>query len=144
MSRLSFADWGSVERAFGISQAPLFLLRKLQQDPTVDEIARSCSGKAILEELKKSIRRKPRLLKSAAKPYALLVALSRNPEFRYLKEAAEFEAPHAIWYSRIAQTLVGAYRPITRNEVSVPTQVGASVSLATGSTTNSEISRDDQ
>jgi hypothetical protein len=102
-------DLTSAERIYSVSNVPLFLLRKLQADPSINRISSSLSTNEILGELKKSLQVKPRTLGEAVKPYVLLVALGKKGQIEPLKEASAIEAPYHDWFSYLAEVLLHTF-----------------------------------
>src|SRR5882724_11742419 len=87
----SFAevDFSQASHAYAVANTPLFLIRKLQQDPVVHEVSRSFSGEEILEELRRAVEHEPRGLVEYVRPYVYLAALSRQQQGVYLKTAGQ-------------------------------------------------------
>jgi hypothetical protein len=97
-------DLSQAERDYLISNTPLFLLRKLQGNPVVQQISQNTSRAVLLSTLRTSLKREPRTLKTAVRPYAFLVALAmkRGGE---IKEIAKWKAPHHRWFNFMATVL---------------------------------------
>jgi hypothetical protein len=116
-------DLSQAETSFGLANAPLFLTRRLQSDPAVQQLSRELSGPQLLSALRRLVRSKPKSIRTAAKTYAYLVALWFNPDPRYLQEAGKLTAPHLDWYEYIARVLVQTKSPTTITRLHVPAQL---------------------
>ena len=124
MTSLNALSLDQAEASFAIANTPLFLLRKLQSDPAVQEIVKSgVDGSTILRALKRAIRSKPRTLHAAVRPFVYLVALSFNREVSYLKDASELDAQYHDWFGYIARVLVETYRLTSVETVDVPNMI---------------------
>jgi hypothetical protein len=119
---LRSVDLSSAQSAFMVANSPLFLLRKLRDDPTVATIARRSRGATILSQLRRSLSREPRALHTAVVPYVYLVALSMQPDIKYLREASALPAPHHAWYTYLSGVLLQSYKPTTVQMVTVPSK----------------------
>ena len=102
-------DLAGAERIYAVSDAPLFLLRKLQADAAAREISSSLSVDEILDELKTSLQTKPRTLREAVEPYVLLVALQKKRNIDALKTAATLNAPYHDWFTYLSDVLLQTF-----------------------------------
>jgi hypothetical protein len=119
---LRSADLSRAQSAFLVANSPLFLLRKLRDDPAVVMIAKYAVPTAILKQLRQSLSRPPRALHTAVAPYVYLVALSMQPDIRYLHEASELSAPHHAWFRYLSGVLLQTYKPTTVQMVTLPSK----------------------
>jgi hypothetical protein len=116
----SFAEveFSQASHAYAVANTPLFLIRKLQQDPVVHEISRSFSGEQILEELRRSVEHEPRGLVDYVRPYVYLTALSRQQQDLYLKSAGQLaNSAKWDWFEYMRQVLLSTYAPTSAQEV---------------------------
>jgi hypothetical protein len=105
---------------YGLANTPLFLVRKLQEDPSIRAIADACTGEEIVSELRRIIGDEPTNACDAVRPYAYLVALSFGTEIDHLNEASRLRTSVYQWYGYIAETLVAAFSPVQKQFVQVP------------------------
>jgi hypothetical protein len=112
-------------RAYAIANTPLFVVRKLQEDPSVQTLGRECPGEDILASLQAATLARPENPVEAVKPYALLVALWFKPELGYLQEAARIRAQFHPWFGYIAEALISTFSPIQSRVIAVPGQLSA-------------------
>jgi hypothetical protein len=113
-------DLTEASRAYAVANTPLFLIRKLSDDPAVRTISEACTGEEILSELERTIQSEPQSALEAVRPYALVVALSLKSTNEHLNRAAAFTTSSFGWYGYITQVLTETYSPITRAEIDVP------------------------
>jgi hypothetical protein len=111
MKNMVEADLGQAVQAFALANTPLYLLRKLREDPALQEIGRQFSGEQILVALEEALKQEPKSLLDFAKPYAYLVALSFKADGKPLSEAAKLPNTNKWeWFAYIqavlTQTLV--------------------------------------
>jgi len=125
-------------KVYAVANTPLFVVRKLQEDPSVQTLGRESSGEDILRFLEVVTRARPENPVEAVTPYALLVALWFKPEARYLHDAARIPAPFHPWYSYIADALISTFSPIKHQAITVPGQLSnPSISPASATPTRS-------
>jgi len=129
-------DFGGAEAAFAVANTPLFLLRKLRADGAAGNIARSNSGRAILADLARALRRKPVGFAESVLPYLLIVALSYKPDIRFLRAASRKHALHYPWYSYIANVLLQEFRSTSKSNVRVPLATKVTQSTTTSTPLN--------
>jgi hypothetical protein len=116
---LRSADLSRAQSAFMVANSPLFLLRKLREDPTVAEIAKKTRTTTILSQLRQSLSRESRTLRTAVAPYVYLVALSMQPDIKYLVHASKLSAPHHTWFSFLSDVLLKTYQPTSVTRITV-------------------------
>ena len=116
-------DLTEAASVYAVSNTPLFLVRKLQSDPIVHEIAESCSGEEIIEALRVAAATEPKSVNEAVRPYAYLVALWYKPELEHLLEAERIPAPNYLWFAYIASALVQTFSPVQKQLITVPYQI---------------------
>jgi hypothetical protein len=124
-------DLASAQSIYAVSNTPLFLLRKLQDDPAPRAVGVALSGPEILELLKAYAPKKPQGLREAVEPYVLLVALSQKGDVALLRAAAQIEALHYDWLNYLANVLVDISRPTGVTRIFVPGQLNSSPISAT-------------
>ncbi len=139
MKTIADFDMTPASRIYGISNTPLFLIRKLQMDPTVKELSDSLSGEQIVEAIRVAVSKEPENPVEAVLPYALLVALWFKPKVEYLQQAATFGASAYSWFHFIAEVLIEKFSPIQRQMIQVPGQLSAAAINITSSAPASRI-----
>jgi hypothetical protein len=120
MRSLSQIRLSEAERAFAASNTPSFLTRKLRADAAVKDLQRTYGNSALLRSLKRALKKKPKSLADAVRPYAYLVALSFDVSTSSLAEAAGLSAPHAQWYQAVAGNLMTNRTPVKFDTIKVP------------------------
>jgi hypothetical protein len=108
---------------YGVSNTPLFLVRKLQADPSIRAISEACTGQQIVDALRSLMTVDPANAVEAVRPYAYLVALWFKPEIEHLQEAAKLQTSVYGWYAYIAQALIESFSPVHTQEIEVPGQL---------------------
>ena len=113
-------DLSRPARVFLISNTPLFLLSKLQEDVNVLSLSQSVPGSEIFEALKEALRKEPQDLKDRVRPYVYLVALWLQSDPKFLEKTRELEPNYADdWFDFARQVLIQTYRPLARSMVSL-------------------------
>jgi hypothetical protein len=107
-------------RTFAVANTPLFLLRKLRSDPAISEIARRFSADEILDAIRDAVERDPAELLHAVRPYAYVVALSKKPQDKELREASRISAPKWGWFSFIASVLIDSFSSVSVQQIQIP------------------------
>jgi hypothetical protein len=131
--RFSFAN---AAYARAVANTPLFLLRKLQEDPTVRAIADSCTGDELLVAFSESVQQKPNSPEETVLPYVLLVALYFNTQAAYLRKAALVRPNYEDeWLAYILNVLLETYQPATRQIVEL--KANPTTSITTSATATS-------
>lgn len=120
-------DLSQASESYLLANTPLFLIRKLQTDPIVQDISRSFSSKDILDALKISLRRYPSSIEEAVWPYLLVTALFLNGNTSDLQEAAGLTATNSKWYNYVAATLLARSSPLSHTTVDVPLETSPKV-----------------
>jgi len=113
-------DLSQAAYTYGLANTPLFLVRKLQDDPAIRAISNSCSEDVILQSLRLLMGQEPTSALEAVKPYAYLVALWFKPEIGPLQQAAEMKTRAHQWYSYVAEVLIETYSPVQTQLIEVP------------------------
>lgn len=114
-----------------MANSPLFLLRKIRQDPLTAQIAREAKGNTILEVLSDFLQREPRTLRTAVAPYVYLVALSMQSDATFLKLASVLSATHHEWFSFLCDFLLKTHHSDTVQTLIIPAPLNASSSIST-------------
>jgi hypothetical protein len=126
-------DLADAEMALAVANTPLFLLRKLRSDSSVQSISRAKSVAEILDALIFQLKRQPENLTQEVEPYVYLVALSMKRDLPSLKQAANMDAPHTKWFRYLAEVLVDEYKPTLRENIEPTSQVDWAVSSSASS-----------
>jgi hypothetical protein len=110
-------DLTEASHIYAIANTPLFLVRKLKEDPIPRKISEQCSAEQILGVLRTAAGVLPATIIDAVRPYAFLVALWLMPEPDGLERAAEFDAPNFNWYGYILAELLRTFSPVQMQDV---------------------------
>jgi hypothetical protein len=105
-------DLKNAQSVFAVANTPLFLVRKLQEDPTVHALANRLHGDDLLRELEMSVQRRPETLREAVIPYVCLVALSLYSDASFLNNSMSVRLNYEDdWFDYIRTVLIQTYRP---------------------------------
>jgi hypothetical protein len=118
-------DLSQAGRIYGISNTPLFLIRKLQADDAVRGIGESCEPQEILETISAAVATEPATATEAVRPYALLVALWFKADVAHLLAAAKIPAPRYNWYEFVSQALIATFAVVQNQTIQIPGQIQA-------------------
>jgi len=128
MSALSQISFSEAEHTFAVANTPLYLIRKLRQDPTVYEVSKRFSGEEILGELKHVLMVEPSSLADYVRPFVYLVALWHMPDDKYLKMSPQIaNASERDWYKYVKRVLIETYSPTIDLRVQLPSRVSSSM-----------------
>jgi hypothetical protein len=125
MSPTREVDLTQATPALAVANTPLFLLRKLRDDPAVQELGRRASNEELLDALRGSIQCEPTDLESAVRPYVYLVALFVKPGPTFPSEIGGIEAPHLTWFRYLRDYLLKTGSPVQIERIVVPNQLRA-------------------
>ena len=129
---LNELDLVRASRVYSVANTPLFLVRKLQEDPAVRATSERYAGEEIVATLREVIKAEPNTPEDAVLPYMLLVALAFKHTIEHLQRASELETEIFNWYSYIAQALLLSFSPIKQSTIEVQGSL-SSPSLSTHS-----------
>lgn len=104
---------------FLVANSPLFLLRKLRENPVVQDMAQRALGDTLLSQLKSTLSRKPKKISNAVKPYAYLVALSLQADPKRIEMATKFNSPYHAWYDYLARLIFNSTPSTTTSSFDV-------------------------
>jgi hypothetical protein len=111
----------NAQSQYAVANTPLFLVRKLQEDPVVKTISDTLTGVEILRELEQAVSHRPDNLLQAVLPYVCLVALWMKPDAAFLRGATKIKpVQNDEWFKIVRQALIQTYRPTARQLISVP------------------------
>lgn len=110
MKSIRDANLTSAAQVYAISNTPIFLMRRLQEDPTIFDLSRF-PGEQIAEEFRLAIAKPPSTLLDFVKPYAFLAALSKLPTIEFLKKIDVENVEHWRWLAYAKQILLTTYSP---------------------------------
>jgi hypothetical protein len=130
-------DLRNAEAALAVANTPLFLIRKLSDDPNVRAISHSLSGEQILDTLRASVEGRPQTLFQAVVPFVCLVALSLLEDDSYLQASKGIQPSYEDdWFAYAREVLVQTFKPTSRRLISAmgPT-VPQTVTTKTGAPT---------
>jgi len=129
MKSIADANLKSAAQIYAISNTPTFLIRRLQEDPVIFEMAKSFSGEQISEELHRATEHNPYTLLDYVRPYAYLAALSKLPSLEYLRQADVSRLSEKWrWLPYAKDMLVSTYSPMSSSSVE-----GKKASISTSS-----------
>src|SRR6266446_9920943 len=118
-------DLKKAQAVFAVANTPLFLVRKLQEDPAVHALANKLHGDVLLRELELSVQKKPETIREAVIPYVCLVALSLYADASYLTKSVSVQPKYEDdWFDYIRTALIQLYRPTQIRTVKVPPHIG--------------------
>jgi hypothetical protein len=134
-------DLKNAQAVFAVANTPLFLVRKLQEDPTVHALAHKLHGDDLLRELEMSVQQRPETIREAVIPYVCMVALSLYPDASYLSKSVSVQPKYQDdWFDYIRTALIQLYRSTQIQTVKVPAHVrGPRPMLQTNSASKYEV-----
>lgn len=99
-------DLSTAAVSLGLANSPVYLLRRLETDPSVQKLSDKYSESEIFREMKRVLsKKKPSSLEETVWPYVALVALANKKSTQYLDQAASLPADHFQWFAYLAQFL---------------------------------------
>jgi hypothetical protein len=134
MSEIPDIDTFLAEKTYAVANTPLFLLRKLREDPAVLQIARAAPIDAIFDALKSSLEEEPRNLRETVLPYFCLIALAIAGNRNKLEEATRLRSTHAEWYSYIANVLLETHQSTVSRTLEAPRTIKPVMTISASST----------
>ena len=99
-----------------IANTPLFLMRRLQEDPAPDLLSRNFTSEEVLVDLRRVLEESPEDPVQAVRPFVYLLAL-RNQALRggssadIFFVAARLTSHFHPWYATVARTLETTFVP---------------------------------
>jgi hypothetical protein len=117
MNSFAEANLQEAAQAYAVANTPLFLIRRLQEDPVVQEIATSFTGEQILAEQHNSLAHAPDSLLDYARPYVYLVALSKQQDSRHLRAVETAGTESWRWFPYMKEVLLETYSPLSTTSV---------------------------
>jgi hypothetical protein len=107
--------------ALVVANTPLYLIRKLRSDASVQGLSREFNGQALRDALRLTASTRPVDHVSAVKPYAFLVALAMKPSGDELRDSMNIVAhPAYEWFDFIRRALVENTSGINLVNIIVP------------------------
>lgn len=118
-------DLSRAAATYAVANTPLFLIRKLREDPAVSTIATEFPGDQTLTALKRAVEHYPPTdLCDYVRPYLYLVALSMKDTDAYLRKALELpNTKYWDWFNYVALALLQTYTPTQSQTVRASTPV---------------------
>jgi hypothetical protein len=113
MNSFTEANIQEAAQVYAVANTPVFLIRRLQEDPVVQEIAASFAGEQILQELRNALAQRPESLLDYTKPYVYLVALSKLPNSEHLKMVDTSGTQEWRWFDYMKNVLLATYSPLS-------------------------------
>lgn len=126
------------------ANTPLFLLRNLREDRTVQALAHTVDGPQLFEWLQNSLRKKPRSLTDSVAAYVYLVALSMKGDLSYLIYAQKLPATDYRWFHYLTEVLIAQFRPTSRMEIYADSRLISPSVASTSISSTSDASTDIQ
>jgi hypothetical protein len=123
---------------YAVSNTPLFLVRKLQNDQAVHALSERCSGEEIVDALRSAVAKEPDDPQEAVRPYAYLVALWYKPELDHLLQVASLRTPSYCWFAYIASALIQTFSPVQKQLIEIPGELSAPT-VSTGSSVSTNV-----
>lgn len=120
MKNLNDIDLKRAEAAYAVANTPMFLIRKLRSDRTVQTIADRCSAADLYTALRSSLEKKPETLSDVVKPYAYAVALFQKGAISYLRKAKELRFEQFNWFGQVVESLLKMHMPTSVEVVNFP------------------------
>jgi hypothetical protein len=111
MTVLEPVDLRDAELAVAIANTPLFLARRLYENPAVKRALDVHGAEKIFNALRSIIERKPQTLNQATEAYFYLAALSFSEDLSWLRKASKFNAHYIKWFKGISEYLISTARP---------------------------------
>ena len=94
-----------------IANTPIFLIRRLQADPSVYALAQLCAPLDLYAGIASSLAKSPNNPIEAVRPFAFLVALRIQNCAELFYRAAELPAPSLPWFPTVARMLGVTFVP---------------------------------
>jgi hypothetical protein len=113
MKQINEIDLTGPSLALTVANTPLFLVRKLRNDPAIRLISEGFSEDQILDALNGLSNTDPSEPINAVRPYVYLTALWMKSRSDALRKAATLNMSRWRWYSYISLVLLDTYSPIT-------------------------------
>ena len=124
MKSLDEANLSHAAQMFAVANTPLFLIRKLRDDPVVNEMANVFAPDDIINHLHKAVEHEPETLLDYVCPYVYLVALSKKPQDKFLKDVADMPGSERWdWFDYIRRVLLETYLPTGNQVIEMPGQL---------------------
>jgi hypothetical protein len=123
MTALDPIDLHDAELAVAVANTPIFLARRLQENPAVQRAHVLHGADKIFGALEAVSARKPRDLSEATEVYFYIVALSFDDQKSWLRRARTLPAPHIKWFSDIADYLIDTSNSTVVTTVQAPTRI---------------------
>ncbi len=122
MIDLDKTDFNSASSAYLVANTPLFLLRKLREDPNIGELARSVTSEQLFDALKYAAQKDANTLADRVRPFILLVALAIKGDINRLRETTGVRPPiRADWFDYLCRVLIETHRPTMRSTIKLAT-----------------------
>ena len=120
MTVLEPLDMRDAEKTVALANTPIFLARRLRENPAVRRALTLHGAQNIFQALEEICGRTPETLADATEVYFYLVALSYDVDLSFLRRANTLIAPNIKWYKDVAIYLVSKIAPVISLSVTVP------------------------
>jgi hypothetical protein len=122
MTTLEPIDLREAETAVVVANTPIFLARRLRENPALQRALELHGPEKIFGALEKISGCKPTDLKQATEAYFYLVTLSLQNNALWLHRARALPCPHVKWFKDIADYLISIAKATTTASVGNPIQ----------------------
>ena len=106
MTALAHIMLDDAERFVAVANTPIFLARRLREDPAAKRAHEFHGAQAIYSALEGIVARQPATLADAAEVYLYLVALSFDNDLSWLRRTCSLPSPHIKWYQAVGDYLL--------------------------------------
>lgn len=97
--------FANARESYAVANTPLFLLRKLRNDPNILEFSKTHNSDKLVKKIRSSLLRRPKNLDAAVRPYAYLAALLLKGDVVPIQKIGENDINNEYypWFSYILQ-----------------------------------------
>jgi hypothetical protein len=104
-----------------ISNTPLFLIRRLQEEPSVQLLRENCSSQELYSEIVHALEKEPESSVEAVRPFVYLIALRGQSSPELFSQAAALRSEYYPWFKTAALMLEATFVPNVNSILFVPT-----------------------
>lgn len=94
-----------------VSNTPLFLIRRLQEESSVYSLRERCSGEELYQGIVSALEKEPESSVEAVRPFAYLIALRSQNSPELFFQAAELRSEYHPWFKTAARLLEATFVP---------------------------------
>jgi hypothetical protein len=122
MTVLNPVTLDEAEMAVAVANTPFFIARRLREDPATRRAYELHGPDKLLQALETVAPRDSRSLAEVTEIYFYLVALSFEPNLKYLQKATNLAARNVKWFTSVAESLLESARANSSISVSLGPQ----------------------